>query len=498
MLIIPLHRKPTLASWPWVTSLLIVLNVVIYLFGQSRDDRFEAQAQLHYFEQRLELVEEPLYLQYRESGAAAELPYDFDQLRLVLEGPMWRDLLFTTVNLDAGFRRALQQEPWAERRRELDADRRWERERPVVDALLERSLRWRYALRYDQPEPRRLLGSMFLHGSLGHLIGNMVFLALLGLLVEGALGGWLFAGLYVLAGVGGSLFSVLLRHDEVGFALGASGAIAGLMGAYCVLWGMRKVRFFYWFFVVFNYVRAPALLLLPMWLGWELWQLWRNGDAGIGFDAHAGGLLSGALLALLVRMSGLQRRSYLDATATPDDPVTPAAQQLRDALGSMDWFAARRAAERLQQLDPDSYASRLLIWHAWATASGAPPELHAAARAALTATPRRMEQLAERKRIWLDYLRASGNRPRLTREELVELGDWFARGGEVQLGLSLLRALRGHPPLAERVCQVLLRLALELRDTQPEAFGQVYALLQDGWPQSPQVLKLRQLLSLDP
>lgn len=497
MLIIPLHRKPTAANWPWVTTLLLLICVAVYVFGQSSDARREAQAQMHYFESRLDQIEMPLYLEYRQSGAGLDLPYDFQQLSESLEGPMWRDLLFQSVNMDGPFLHALaHDEQWIAKRQALDPEGRWEAERQTVALLLNRSLTWRYALRYDQVETKRLLGSMFLHGSAGHLIGNMIFLALLGLLVEGALGGLLFGLLYLLAGIGAGLFSMYWRFGDAGFAVGASGAIAGLMGAYCVLWGMRKVRFFYWFVVVFNYVKAPALVLLPLWLGWEIWQLLTNEGAGIGFDAHAGGLVSGALLAALIRLVGLQRSSFLDETAAQVDLRGQAREALRDELGRMDWFAARRAAERLQQVDPDSYESRLLVWRAWSTATGAPPQQHAAARAALGAQPRRLEQLEERKRIWTDYLRLSGGKPRLTREELLELGGWFAAMGELTLGLSLLRALRGQPPIAAAVCQTLLRLALEHKDRDPDAFDQIAHLLEEAWPDSEQADKLRRLAAL--
>ncbi len=69
------------------------------------------------------------------------------------------------------------------------------------------------------------------------------------------------------------------------------------MGAFCVVWGRRRVRFFLLvFFVVFNYARGPVILLLPVWLGWELYSLASSDNGSVAFDAHAGGLVSGALL----------------------------------------------------------------------------------------------------------------------------------------------------------------------------------------------------------
>jgi membrane associated rhomboid family serine protease len=345
MLIIPLHRKPTAANWPWVTTLFVLINVFVYFALQSKDNKAEARAQIYYFEQKLDEIEFPLYLAYHERGHSQDTGYDFDTLQNVLRGPAYRDLLFTAVNLDHGFQRALADGgALAEQRQARDPEGRWAHTRATVDTLLGYGTTWNYALRYDRIEFRRLFGSMFLHGSFGHLFGNMIFLALLGLLVEGALGSALYAMLYVLAGLGSALFSVYWRYGESGFGVGASGAIAGLMGAYCVLWGMRKVRFFYWFFVVFNYVRAPALVLLPLWLGWEVWQLLTNTGSNVSFDAHAGGIVSGALLAVLIRFCRLQRTAFMEDDSLPSQDRRGEAQEaLRNELGRMDWFAARRS-----------------------------------------------------------------------------------------------------------------------------------------------------------
>lgn len=84
------------------------------------------------------------------------------------------------------------------------------------------------------------------------------------------------------------------------------------MGAFCVVWGRRKVRFFYWFFVVFDYVRGPAILLLPLWLGWELYSLFWNDNGDVAFEAHAGGLISGALLGAGLVLLRRTRESFME------------------------------------------------------------------------------------------------------------------------------------------------------------------------------------------
>src|SRR5690606_15057541 len=109
---------------------------------------------------------------------------------------------------------------------------------------MEKITTYRFFQRHSELDPVRLVTHAFLHGDVMHLLGNMFFLAALGLLVEGALGPWRFALLYLVGAVGAGLFSAAWNWGAPGGGLGASGAIAALMGAFCVLWGRRPVRFF--------------------------------------------------------------------------------------------------------------------------------------------------------------------------------------------------------------------------------------------------------------
>ena len=401
MLIVPLHRAPTWANFPWVTLALIVANVFVFAFLQSGDGRVERAALDYYAKNDLAKWEFPAYREWL--GA-----HDVDAKRRD-----WFEAFADTNEVLAA--RVLQSDEvfLAELRgdRVIAADAKdhaqWREHRDAFDRLWNRAFTERWKIRFSEFDPRRMFGAMFLHGGLGHLIGNMIFLALIGLLVEGALGHGLFLVVYLLGGLGSAMLSVAYRWGDVGGALGASGAIASLMGAYCVLWGLRKVRFFWWFFVVFDYVKAPALVLLPFWLGWELVNLAWNKGAHVGFDAHAGGIVVGALLALGVRALHWEQRDFLDEDIVADaqaDRAT-ALTQAREHMGHLQIPAARALLEPLAAAQPDDFDVCAALYRC-ARLEPRTPNLMHAARMVLALTPRAAAQTREQKAIFEDALKA--------------------------------------------------------------------------------------------
>lgn len=192
---------------------------------------------------------------------------------------------------------------------------RWQEMHGEFERRLDRSLAYRWGFKTANPDAWPAFASMFLHGSTLHVIGNMIFLVALGFLVEYTLGASWFLALYVLSGLGANGLYYLLSPESLAFGVGASGAIAGLMGLYTVLFGFRPVRFFYFLWVYFDYIRAPAIALLPFWLGYEIYQyVYLSDGSNVNYAAHMGGILTGALLGLAVKhLPGAARTDYLDA-----------------------------------------------------------------------------------------------------------------------------------------------------------------------------------------
>jgi len=163
--------------------------------------------------------------------------------------------------------------------------------------------------------PITLLTSMFLHGGWMHLIGNMLYLWIFGDNVEDALGrlGYLF--FYLAAGIVAGLAQVMVAPSSTVPGVGASGAIAGVLAVYLVLYPAAPVRVLVPGFYMLRIARLPALLVLGFWFVIQLF----NGalslgaatmaTGGVAWFAHIGGFLAGLVVGLGVRSFGA-RRTY--------------------------------------------------------------------------------------------------------------------------------------------------------------------------------------------
>ncbi len=144
--------------------------------------------------------------------------------------------------------------------------------------------------------------AMFLHASPLHLAGNMLFLWIFGDNVEEVLGTTLYLVVYLACGAAGTLVQIAVAPDALIPILGASGAIAGVMGAYVVWFPHNRVRV-----LVFNFLTVmPAFLVIGLWIALQVVQgygsIGRLGEVGgVAYLAHIGGAVAGLLIALAFR-----------------------------------------------------------------------------------------------------------------------------------------------------------------------------------------------------
>lgn len=159
-----------------------------------------------------------------------------------------------------------------------------------------------------------LVTSLFLHGGWFHLIGNMLYLWIFGNNVEDRMGHVGFLLFYLLCGIAASLAEVFLKPGSALPTIGASGAIAGVLGAYFLLYPRAKVILLIPVFLFFFFtVQVPAVLVLGLWFVMQLFsgvsQLGIGTESGgVAYWAHAGGFIAGMVLMPLFRCS---RRSPL-------------------------------------------------------------------------------------------------------------------------------------------------------------------------------------------
>ncbi len=140
--------------------------------------------------------------------------------------------------------------------------------------------------------------SMFMHGSLLHLGGNMLFLWVFGNNVEDRMGRVLFLLFYLSAGVIAAYAQALISPNETIPLVGASGAIAGTLGAYIVMFPHARVLTAVFFFFI-TMIELPAIIVLGLWFGLQLLSgfgsLGQQVSGGVAFFAHIGGFVFGLI-----------------------------------------------------------------------------------------------------------------------------------------------------------------------------------------------------------
>lgn len=181
-----------------------------------------------------------------------------------------------------------------------------------------------------------VMGHMWLHGGLLHLIGNMIFLWIFGNAICAKVGTPVYLGLYLMLGICAAAAHVLFTG---GPAIGASGAINGVVGMFLVLYPQNDITCWYFYWVIF--LRAGAftvssIWMILYWLGWDIFGV-VAGFGGVAYWAHLGGFFSGAAIAVLLLKMKLVKteryeRSLLEWLAGEKDPGSADVSQYGDHL----------------------------------------------------------------------------------------------------------------------------------------------------------------------
>jgi len=323
-MIIPIrHENMSARRWPVVTLTLIAVNLLIFAGTHRTVDQQDSQlwkVQEHILILAATHSNLVLIPEVREfvTGFQNEFPDDWAEMR----NP-------NSDAVDEWDARTRLIEDQAELQEEMDSLR------DQYSQLTASSITEKYAFVPAHRKPITYLTSTFLHADWWHVIGNMWFLWLAGFVLEDAWGRPLYLLVYLAAGAMACQFDAWVNPASIVHSVGASGAIAGLMGAFLVRFPKMKIRMM-WFFDLglypFSRFWIRAYWVLPIWVLLEI-NYGVGPRDGIGHWAHVGGFLFGSVTAVALRHSGLEHKvnkAIEEKVAWVPDPEISQASELME------------------------------------------------------------------------------------------------------------------------------------------------------------------------
>jgi membrane associated rhomboid family serine protease len=471
---IPLENRPSWRNPPWATILLIVLNMVVFWGPQRAEERAEERAAHFYAASSLPALELPPFVDWLAKTGSPHA----DRARRLLTLKAVEPLLDGLQN-EPRFLKLLHDGAVITPAHPQHAQ--WQQDRARYEQQLPAPFTRRWAQDYSADaefKPWTWITGAFLHGSTGHLLGNMLFLFLFGFSVELALGRGSYLAFYLLGAVGAALLAGWAYAGKGSIGLGASGAVSALMGMYAVLYRLRRIRFFYQLFFYFNYVTAPALILLPAWIANELLQHLLGGQ-GIAYMAHLGGLLTGAAL-MAIAMHFRKAQPIAAPAPVAPDPFEQHSAAARKLAAEMKFDAACAEWRAAVHYRPDD-AEALRAWFNLARLQPGGDDFHRAARRIFRLNAHDPATLELQHASYLTYLNQAKPGARLPPSDMARLVRRFTRARQFED--------------AHRLCTALAKIAPD----HPE-FGDTLTVCANGLLQAgrhdqahswlPQLLKL--------
>lgn len=318
MIIIPLsHESGQVQRWPWITISIIAINTLLYLVT------FVVAPQT----QKALNQEAEEFFSYYMRHPYLEIPEETLD-RIPPEGRQALDRVRQMEKLAGG-------EVFTARPDYLSDEEIWEQQQELNRRIeeFEEALNNEFYRKYGYIPARggvfSMISSMFLHGGLFHLLFNMLFLWLCGGNIEDLWGRAVFPAFYMIGGVAATLMHAMMFPESHVPLVGASGAIAALMGAFMVRLYNTRIYFWYAAFLGFwmksGTFKAPAYVMLPLWILQQLWEAYKaSGVAdggGVAFWAHIGGFAFGAAVALAFRFTGFEENVLAPALDRKTDLV---------------------------------------------------------------------------------------------------------------------------------------------------------------------------------
>jgi membrane associated rhomboid family serine protease len=473
------HQETTVRRLPWVTFVIMGLCLVVFLFT-SPGERSRQERAFENLNDAWVYFEEHPYLEMDER----------------LRGALTEQFGEAETNALIEMMRQAGPQPPSDRDQLI-------REQEELEALLDA-----FFSAVDAT-PLRVLGVVpadmniltlisyqFAHVGWGHLFGNLFMLFLAGPFIEDRWGRPLYAAFYLTAGVFAALMFVVRYPDFGGPLVGASGAIAGVMGAFLVRFWNTKIRFFYWFYIKIGTVEAPAWLVLPLWFLKELVFAQAmdtvapgEGGGGVAFWAHVWGFVFGVIVASAVAYLRIEDRFIHRAIEAKITLVENTAVEDAVSLAEGgDRDGAKEALRRELAANSDNVDAAIALWNLCfqdANVAPAMPHMMSAIRGAARkgdaqfVTTHWLEVLDSEYEVDLDP--ALGARI----AEMLRDGS-LADAGVATLDIAAQRVDDSTP---SGVSLRLARLAAELRSSQAPVFAAVALAKPDLPPEAREELE---------
>lgn len=481
---LPLDRKPDWKNPPLITLIILVINVLFWYIWQANDDIYSVEANEYYVTSGLFKSELRKYDEY--TGTKNVLTdNDIEHFSRIAQ------------------QRAIEMQKNGDFQHKLDADEiikpadagydDWHGKRSKYLYLRDRVVANKYGLTPSKPSLVTLVTNMFLHGSNGHLWGNMLVFVLMGYVVELILGRTLYLIGYLFSGLtAGILYVLLFPHSAVP-GIGASGAIAGVMGMYIIIFGRRKINFFYFLFVYFDYVRAPAILMLPFFIAYQaIIQFVFNTNVNVA--AHIGGLFGGALFAGILKfVPGAINIAYVDEKKNEDN-FHAEYQQALQLLASMKIDEAREKFEALLKQRPNDITLKQQLYNV-TKYNPAAESYHYYAAQLLNLPGSDKTTVKIIRDAFVEYAARARPKPRWTPELLISMATRFAAAGYLEDAEKLVNFLIKAKADFHRNPEGLAALAKYFNGKDKEKMDYYRTLLLKLYPGSSEAQHLQKLAS---
>jgi membrane associated rhomboid family serine protease len=487
MLLIPLTDKISWRNPPIVTILLILINCLVYFVFQFNDSEKYIQAEEYYFESGLAEIEIVQYVKYRN-------PSHNDISIFHANGKLNKDKAFQQ------YQDMMKDYPYLEklRNQEIISPRdpefsEWRQLRDEYQVRRSDIVAHNYGFIPANAKPMSFVTHMFLHGDVVHLLGNMLFLWLVGCMLEMGSGRTFYSTSFILAGLGSvALFWVIYPQSPVPL-VGASGAISGITGAFMALYGKKKVKFFYSLGFYFNYLKVRAIFLLPIWFANEFYQLFFGGMSNVAYVAHIGGLISGAALGFF-NLKVLRAYNPDVLEPEPEDNVSPIIEKALQYIRQLDMETGAQLLEMALAKSPDHIDAMTYLFNV-RKAEAKDPHFHQIAQRLLDRLSSENDHYKSVEKIFDEYTKLT-KRPQLSADLYLKLIVIFSRLGHPEKAERILAMFLKQKPDFPGIPMALLKLATGYRQKGVRAkYQNCLKVLGSNYPNSAEGQIARQSLA---